>query len=62
MLAMFGQSALPTQNSSYYLSGIIPPPHILNLRFFISIEVKQWAAKMMDGSRAVFSRLDYGML
>jgi len=37
MLAMFGQSALPTQNSSYYLSGIIPPPHILNLRFFLSL-------------------------
>ncbi len=59
---MFGQGALSTQNSPCYLSGIIPPAHILNLRFFISIELKQWAAKMMNGSRAVFSRLDYDML
>jgi hypothetical protein len=45
---MLGHGALSTPNSRCYLSGIITPAHILNLRVFISIEVKKWAAKMMD--------------
>jgi hypothetical protein len=51
---MLGQGASLIHHSRCFTSQIITPTHILNLRVFISIEVKRWAAK--DGENDGLSK------